>query len=51
MRFLPGQVVAERFRMVSLLGKGGMTEVYRADDLRLGRDTHRSRRINDLAQG
>ena len=46
-RFLPGTKIGGRYRIVSLVGKGGMGEVYRADDLKLGQTV----RAQVLAKG
>jgi hypothetical protein len=34
--FTPGTIIADRYRVIGLLGRGDMGEVYRADDLKLG---------------
>src|SRR4029078_8026190 len=35
-RFIPGHVVAGRYRVIEQIGRGGMGEVYRAVDIKIG---------------
>ena len=48
--FTPGEVLAGRYRIIALLGRGGMGEVYRADDLELGQPVSLKFLPSSLAQ-
>ncbi|QOI99493.1 MAG: serine/threonine protein kinase [Phycisphaeraceae bacterium] len=49
-RFVPGTLLGQRYRIVGRLGKGGMGEVYRADDLKLGQPVAMKFLPEELAQ-
>ena len=48
-RFAPGAMLAGRYRVTGRIGRGGMGEVYRADDLRLGQQVALKFLPDDLA--
>jgi serine/threonine protein kinase len=57
-RFAPGSIIAGRYRLVALLGKGGMGEVYRAENLTLDHPVtlkflpvHRTPAGSDVVEG
>ena len=48
--YVPGTTLVDRYRIVSPLGRGGMGEVYRAEDLRLGQTVAMKFLSRSLAQ-
>src|SRR4029450_604113 len=48
-RFVPGSLLLDRYRILGFLGRGGMGEVHRADDLALGQQVALKFLPQDLA--